>query len=277
MLADVNGIKLAYSDSADGSPVVLLVHAFPLNRSMWDPQLGPLRARARVIAPDLRGFGASEAGPPGPLTMDQHADDLAALLDHLGVREPVIYCGLSMGGYVGFAFWRRHRERVRALVLADTRATADSPEARQDRLAMAAKAEEAGSAQPAIEAMLPRLFSPSLRPEATPRRQVEAMMAGTAARAVADGQRGLAARPDSLGLLPTLAVPALVLVGEHDVLTPPSEAERMAAALPNARLGVVPQAGHLSNLENPDAFTRALLAFVGRVAGVAGRASGDGR
>ena len=277
MLAAINGIKLAYSDSADGSPVVLLVHAFPLNRSMWDPQLGPLRARARVIAPDLRGFGASEAGPPGPLTMDQQADDLAALLDHLDVREPVIFCGLSMGGYVGFAFWRRHRERVRAFVLADTRATADSPEARQDRLAMAARAEEVGSAQPAVEAMLPRMFSPSLRPEAPPRRQVQAMMAGASARAVADGQRGLAARPDSLDLLPTIAVPALVLVGEHDVLTPPSEAERMLAALPNARLEVIPQAGHLANLENPDAFTQALLAFVGRVGGAASRASGDGR
>src|SRR5919198_1442877 len=175
MLADVNGIKLAYSDSADGSPVVLLVHAFPLNRSMWDPQLGSLRARARVIAPDLRGFGASAAGPPGPLTMEQHGDDLAALLDHLGVREPVVYCGLSMGGYVGFAFWRRHRARVRALVLADTRATADSPEARQDRLALAAKAEAVGSAQPAIEALLPRLFSPPRRPETAPGRQVQAM------------------------------------------------------------------------------------------------------
>jgi 3-oxoadipate enol-lactonase len=103
------------------------------------------------------------------------------------------------------------------------------------------------------------------------------MMAGTAARAVADGQRGLAARPDSLGLLPTIAVPTLVLVGEHDVLTPPSEAERMVAALPNARLELIPQAGHLSNLENPDAFTQALLAFLGRVSGVAARAAGAGR
>jgi 3-oxoadipate enol-lactonase len=277
MLADVNGIKLAYSDSVEGSPVVLLAHGFPLNRSMWDPQLGPLRARARVIAPDLRGFGASEAGPPGPLTMDQHADDLAALLGHLGVREPVVFCGLSMGGYIAFAFWRRHRERIRALVLADTRATADSPEARQDRLAMAAKAEEVGSAQPAIDSMLPRMFSPSLRPDAPPRRQVEAMMAGTSARAVADGQRGLAARPDSLGLLPTIAVPWLGLVGEHDALTPPREAERMVAALPNAQMEVIPQAGHLANLENPDAVTQALLAFVERVAGVGFQVSGDGR
>src|SRR5207253_6917895 len=129
MFVDVNGIRLAYSDTGEGSPVVLLVHGFPLNRSMWDPQRGALRsAGARVVAPDLRGFGASEAGPAGPLTVDQHADDIAALLDVLGVVEPVVYCGLSMGGYVGFAFWRRHRTRVRAFVLADTRASADTDE-----------------------------------------------------------------------------------------------------------------------------------------------------
>src|SRR5919201_267550 len=168
MLAAINGIKLAYSDSADGSPVVLLVHAFPLNRSLWDPQLGLLRARARVVAPDLRGFGASEAGPPGPLTMDQHADDLAALLDHLGIDESVVYCGLSMGGYIGFSFWRRHRQRVRGFVLADTKASLDSPEARDNRLKMAEQAERLGSPQPAIDGMLGRMFSPTLRPGAPP-------------------------------------------------------------------------------------------------------------
>src|ERR671928_1262678 len=99
MITEVNGIRLGYSDTGAGEPVVLLVHGFPLNRSMWDPQLGTLRAAgARVIAPDLRGFGASEAGPPGPLSMDQHADDLAALLDQLEVQVPVVLCALSMGG-----------------------------------------------------------------------------------------------------------------------------------------------------------------------------------
>src|SRR5579884_2617332 len=135
MIATVNGIRLAYSDMGQGAPCVVLVHGFPLNRSMWDPQIGTLRASWRVLAPDLRGFGASGAGPPGPLTMDQHADDLAALLDALGIREPVVYCGLSMGGYVGFAFWRRHPHRVRAFVLADTRAYADTPEILRNRQA----------------------------------------------------------------------------------------------------------------------------------------------
>src|ERR671929_2326316 len=100
MFVDVNGVRLGYSDTGAGRPVVLLVHGFPLNRSMWDPQLGALRERGRVIVPDLRGFGASEPGPPGRLSMEQHADDLFALLEALDVREPVVYCGLSMGGYI---------------------------------------------------------------------------------------------------------------------------------------------------------------------------------
>src|SRR5919201_5280572 len=127
MIAELNGVRIGYSDTQSGSPVVLLLHGYLLNRAMWDPQLGPLRAGgARVVAVDLRGFGASEAGPPGPLTMEQHADDLATLLNHLGVDAPVVLCGLSMGGYVCFAFWRKYADRVARLVLADTRATADT-------------------------------------------------------------------------------------------------------------------------------------------------------
>src|ERR1051326_3454017 len=161
---ELNGIRLAYSDSGSGEQVALLVHGFPLNRSMWDPQVGQLRAAGmRVIAPDLRGFGASEAGPPGPLTMDQHADDLAVLLDALGVARPVVFVGLSMGGYVGFAFWRRHRVRIRALALLDTRAAPDSPQAQADRHRLAAEVEALSSPRPVIDSMLPRLFSPHLR------------------------------------------------------------------------------------------------------------------
>jgi len=267
MFAAVNGVRLAYSDSGTGSPVVLLVHGFPLNRSMWDPQLGSLRAAgARVIAPDLRGFGASEAGPPGPLTMDQHADDLAGLLDALDIREPVVYCGLSMGGYIGFAFWRRHRARVQALVLADTRATPDTRDGRAGRLAMADEAERQGSPQPAIDGMLPRMFSPSLRAGARPEQILLGIMRSASARAVADGQRGLAMRPDSVPLLGDITVPTLILVGEHDAITPPTESELMHQRLPSARLVSIDQAGHMSNLENPDAFNPALVDFVTSVA-----------
>ena len=263
MLVDVNGIRLAYSDTGEGSPVVLLVHGFPLNRSMWDPQRGALRsAGARVIAPDLRGFGASESGPAGPLTMDQHADDMVGLLDALEVREPVVYVGLSMGGYVGFALWRRHPARVRALVLADTRASADTPAGRTDRQRIALMAEELESPQPAMDAMLPRLFSPHLRAGSLPEQLVRGMMGSSSARAVADGERGLADRPDSFPTLSTIDVPTLVIVGEHDVLTPPDESRLIAQGIPGARLVSIDQAGHMSNLENPEAFNEALIGFL---------------
>jgi 3-oxoadipate enol-lactonase len=263
MFGDVNGIRLAYSDTGEGSPVVVLVHGFPLNRSMWDPQRGALRSSgARVIAPDLRGFGASEAGPPGPLSMDQHADDVVGLLDALGVREPVVYVGLSMGGYVGFGLWRRHPERVRAFVLADTRASADTQAARDDRLRIALQAEEMESPQPAMDAMLPRLFSPHLRAGSRPEQLVRGMMASSSSRAVADGQRGLAARPESSSILWSITVPTLVVVGEHDILTPPEESRLIAEGVPGARLVTIDQAGHMSNLENAEAFNEALLEFL---------------
>jgi 3-oxoadipate enol-lactonase len=267
MIIEVNGVRLGYSDTGSGSPVVLLVHGFPLNRSMWEPQLGPLRERARVIVPDLRGFGASEAGPPGPLTMDQHADDLATLLDVLDVREPVVFCGLSMGGYIAFPFWTRHRDRVAAFVLADTRATPDGEEERQRRLAMADEVERSGSAQAALDLMLPRLFAPSLWQGAPARELVRAMIASTPARSIADGARGVAARPDSLAVLPGIDVPTLVIVGEHDLITPPAESTRMVDGLPNARLEVIPQAGHMANFENTDAFNEALARFLSALLG----------
>jgi pimeloyl-ACP methyl ester carboxylesterase len=227
---------------------------------MWDPQLGTLRgAGLRVIAPDLRGFGVSEPGPPGPLTMDLHADDLVALLDALGVVEPVIYVGLSMGGYVGFAVWRRYPERVRAFVLADTRASADTPAGLEDRARMAREAERLRSPQPAIDSMLPRFFSRHLPRGSVVEQLVVGMMAGSSARAVADGARGLAQRPESFSTLPTITVPTLVIVGEHDQLTPPSDSEAIAAAVPGAQMVTIDQAGHMSNMENPQAFNDALL------------------
>jgi pimeloyl-ACP methyl ester carboxylesterase len=263
VFVEVNGIHLAYSDTGSGGAVALLVHGFPLNRSMWDPQLGRLRAAGyRVIAPDLRGFGASEAGPPGPLTMEQHADDLAGLLSALGVTEPVVYVGLSMGGYVAFAFWKRHRSRVRAFVLADTRAAADTPAGLLDRQAMIRRAEAEGTAQVAIDLMRPKLFSPLLRPGAPVERQVVGMMTSNSAAAVANGARGLAQRPASFDLLPSISVPTLVLVGEFDQLTPPSDAEAIAAGIPGAKLVTIDGAGHMANMENPEAFNDALVGFL---------------
>jgi pimeloyl-ACP methyl ester carboxylesterase len=260
---DVNGIRLAYSDTRTGSPVALLVHGFPLNRSMWDPQIGRLRgAGLRVIAPDLRAFGASEAGPPGPLTMDQHADDLAALLDGLSISDPVVFVGLSMGGYVAFAFWRKYAARVRGLALLDTRASPDTPEAQADRHRLAAEVEALGTPQPVVEAMMPRMFSPHLRPHSVTEQLVRGMMASSSARAAADGARGLALRPSSFPTLETISVPTLVVVGEFDALTPPADSEAIAKGIPGAQLVRIDQAGHMSNMENPEAVNEALLGFL---------------
>jgi pimeloyl-ACP methyl ester carboxylesterase len=261
---DANGIKMAYSDTGSGSPVALLVHGFPLNRSMWDPQIGRLRAAGlRVIVPDLRAFGASEAGPPGPLTMDQHADDLAALLDGLTITDPVVFVGLSMGGYVAFAFWRRHARRVRALALLDTRASPDTPAGQADRHRLAAEVEALGNPEPMIDFMMPRMFSPHLRPHSVTAQLVRGMMAGSSVRAIADGARGLALRPSSFPTLETISVPTLVVVGEFDALTPPADSEAIAHAIPAARLLRIDQAGHMSNMENPDAVNDALLGWLG--------------
>ena len=268
VLAEINGIRLAFSDTGSGAPVVLLVHGFPLNRSMWDPQVGSLRgAGYRVIAPDLRGFGTSEGADFGPLTMEQHADDLAALLDSLGVSEPVVYVGLSMGGYIAFAFWRRYPRRVRGFVLADTRAAADTTAGLLDREAMIRRAEAENSSRVAIEMMRPKLFSPHLRSGAPVERQVLGMMSNNSGATVANGARGLAQRPASFEVLPTVTVPTLVLVGEFDQLTPPSDSAEIAHQIEGAQLVTIDGAGHMANMENPEAFNAALLAFIASATG----------
>ena len=261
MYATVNGTRLAYRDRGQGRPVaLLLIHGFPLDHRMWDAQLAGLAGQARVIAPDLRGFGRSAAALSGPLTMDQHADDLAALLDHLGIGRAVV-AGLSMGGYIAFAFWRRHQERVQALVLADTRAEADSPQAQANRDAAAAKVRTAGVAAIAGD-MLPRLLAPASLANPRLAERMRAMMADQPAETVIAALAGLRDREDSRPTLPTITVPTLVLVGAHDALTPPADATALAAGIPAARLVVIPAAGHMSPLENPRAVNAALRSFV---------------
>ncbi len=259
MEANLNGIRVRFDDVGTG-PVVLLLHAFPLSAAMWQPQIEALRSRYRVIAPDLRGFGGSDA-PPGPYSMDTLADDAAALLEHLGVSRAVV-AGLSMGGYIAFAFWRRHRDRVAALVLADTRAGADSEEGRATREVNARLAEEQGAGAIA-DKLIPNLVAPGASQAV--RDTLRALITANSPDGIAGALRGMAARPDSSPDLPGIDVPVLIIVGEEDGLTPPVESERMAAALPDATLARIPGAGHLSNLEQPEAFNAALLAFLERL------------
>jgi pimeloyl-ACP methyl ester carboxylesterase len=264
--AKISTGELAYVDRGAGEPV-LLVHGFPLDHTMWDAQIGALSKHARVIAPDLRGFGQSPLGPVDPtdgITMERYADDLAEFLDelNLGADQPVVFVGLSMGGYIAWQFARKYASRLRALVLLDARSLADTDDARAGRLKMAESVAEWGSGRVA-EMMGPRLSAPSTfktKPEiiAALRRVVE----NTAPAAIAAAQRGLAARPDMTGFLPQIKVPTLVIVGDQDVISPPAEMQAIAAAIPNASFVVIPNSGHMTTMENPEAVNVALTRFI---------------
>jgi 3-oxoadipate enol-lactonase len=254
-----DGVELSVEVRGDGLPV-LLVHGFPLDHAMWRHQLA-LLGRCRRIAPDLRGFGASPA-PDGGYSMARYADDLAAVLDALDVRQAVV-CGLSMGGYVAFELVRRHAGRVKALILADTRAEADREEARRgrDELAELARREGAGAV---AERLLPKMLAPATdetQPELVT--EVREMMRRQAVPGIVGALAAMRDRPDSTATLKTIAVPTLVIVGAEDRLTPPDDAERMARTVPGARLVTIPGAGHLAPLEQPLATTRALSEFLG--------------
>jgi 3-oxoadipate enol-lactonase len=258
----IDGFEIEYDVRGKG-PAVLLLHAFPLGLSMWEPQVESLAATHRVVRFDARGFGGSPLDDVAPLTMERIADDGAYLLDQLWIDEAVVH-GCSMGGYAAFAFARRHPKQLAGLVLQDTRAGADSPEGRANRAALAAKVLAEGAAA-AVEAFLPKLLGDTSHRERTALvTTLRERILATSPRAIANGLHGLAARPDSRAMLPGISFPTLVLVGAEDVLTPPDEAKAMASAIPGARLEVVPRAGHLANLENPDAVNTALRSFLSR-------------
>jgi 3-oxoadipate enol-lactonase len=242
--------------------VVLFVHGFPFDGSMWREALAALPAGWRGLAPDLRGFGGTS--PPGEdaYGMERHAADLVGLLDAEGVGRAVV-CGLSMGGYIAFALRRLAPDRVAALILADTRAGPDTEEARRGRYELAQRVLREGR-QPVIDGMLPKLLAestPAARPELVER--VEAMMRRAAPAAIAAALHGMAERPDATPDLPRIDVPTLVVVGGEDAITPPAEAEKMASLIPGARLELVPGAGHLTPIEQPESFGRAMAEFLG--------------
>jgi 3-oxoadipate enol-lactonase len=259
MNAVINGLDIAYDDIGTGQPV-LFIHAFPLNRTMWAPQVSALVERCRCVAADLRGFGESAIGEP--FTIAQYADDLAGLLDHLQIEKAVVV-GCSMGGYTALAMWRQHRDRVRGLVLADTKSGADNDEGRERRRGLIQVARSEGSIGVA------NLQIPSLVGKTTREKQpdtydaVHRMMAQTKPEAIIGALEAMMARPDSTPMLPTIDVPTLVVVGEEDVPTPMKESRAMHAAIPGSHLQVIAQAGHLSNLERPAAFNHVLTEFLG--------------
>jgi YbgC/YbaW family acyl-CoA thioester hydrolase len=255
----VNGVSLAVEVRGDG-PAVLFVHGYPFDHTIWTHQVAALEGWCR-IAPDLRGMGQSDAPDLG-YSMETYAADLAELLDLLGARD-VVMVGLSMGGYIAFEFLRRWRQRVRGLVLMDTRAEADAPEARMSRDASAATAREQGATAIA-EAMLPKVLgSSTLAGAPATVERMRSMMAATPPAGIVGALGAMRDRPDSTPLLAELGgVPTLVLVGDEDELTPPAQARAMAEAIPGASLVVVRSAGHVPPVERPAETTDALLAFL---------------
>jgi 3-oxoadipate enol-lactonase len=255
------GVLLAVEEAGPpGAPAVVLLHGFPLSRSMWEPQLAALSGARRLIAPDARGVGASDVGD-GQATMELLVDDLFALLD-ASQPGPVVGCGLSMGGYVLLRALEREPERFRAAVLCDTRSEADSDEGRLSRAATIRRIREDGVG-PFADGFLGQVLAPG-----TAARDPE-LVARLRRLILANPPSGLralllamATRTDTTPSLSRIAVPVLVLVGSEDALTPPAGARAMAARIPGARFEEIPGAGHLSNVEAPAAFGRALEAFL---------------
>lgn len=261
MRGAVSDIQMHWRESGRG-PAVLFIHGFPFHGGQWDEQIDRLPERWRWLAPDLRGFGKSQAGAgDGPLEMDLFADDLNEFLEKQGIERAVV-CGLSMGGYIAFALWRWHPERVRALVLCNTRAGADTEEAKERRRALSERVEREGSVA-AADALLPNLLSERTRREQPGLvERVRAMIERTPPRTIIQAHQGLAERPDSTDLLPTITVPTLLIAGSEDRLTPPADLEFLANTIPDARLRVIEGAGHLTNLEAPTDFNRELVHFL---------------
>jgi pimeloyl-ACP methyl ester carboxylesterase len=261
----VRDLEMAVVEEGSGLPL-LLVHGFPLDHSMWKYQIANLSQHCRVIAPDLRGFGGttvtSRSTTLATASMEQMADDLVALLDELGVQEQVLFCGLSMGGYIGWQFARKYENRLKVLVACDTRAIADTPEQAASRRELADRVLREGPA-PVADAMLPKLFAGETqerRPDLVS--ATRDVILRTQPEGIAAALLGLAERPDVTEMLPRIGVATLVIVGEHDAISSPEEMQGIAESIPNAAWVVVPHAGHLSPLENPDVFNEALAQYI---------------
>jgi 3-oxoadipate enol-lactonase len=260
MFVTVNQLSLAYDEKGWGVPV-LWVHGYPLNRTLWKPQLEGLADIARGLAIDLRGHGESQA-TSGVYTMDLLANDCAAFLDALGLHQAVILAGLSMGGYVSMAFCRRYADRLAGLILCATRARPDSAEGKQNRTNSAALAQERGVAA-AVAGLQSKLMAPityECRPDLV--ETVKSMTESTSLEGVIGDLLGMRERPDALSTLAAFEHPTLILHGAEDQIISVSEAEEMQTTLPNARLEIIPQAGHLLNLEQPQAFNAAVRRFL---------------
>jgi pimeloyl-ACP methyl ester carboxylesterase len=260
MIASFDQIRLGYDEAgrADGPPVLFL-HGFPHNRTLWSAQLVGLAQYARCIAVDLRGFGESSVSPP--YSMDQYADDIAGFMDKLQIAKAVI-CGLSMGGYIALAMWRRHQQRVHGLILADTKATADSDEAKEKRRKTAQLARDRGAAAVADQVITGMVGKHTRETAPHVVENVFRMCARANVAGIVGALDAMRERPDSTPILPTIDVLTLIVVGEEDVSTPVADSETMHRAIYGSRLQVLSRAGHVSNVERPAAFNHVLGEFL---------------
>lgn len=257
---NIGGVDIQYADKGNG-PAVLFLHAFPLSLGMWDGQEA-LAPRYRIVRFDARGFGGSEVGD-AMLTMARIADDAAVLMDRLRLG-PIVLVGCSMGGYAALSFAQKHASLLRGLVLVDTRAGADTKEARKGRGDLAAKVMKEGAGA-ALDAFLPKVVGETTKASrADVIAKLKDMMLKTSPQGISDALHGIATRQDSTPLLREITVPTLVICGEEDVITPRAEAEILQQGIKGAELVMIPKAGHLPSMESPDAFNHALSGFLSR-------------
>jgi len=264
MEIDINNFRMWFLDEGPGENAVgvplLFVHGFPLNHEIWSSQIQVMSATHRVIAPDLRGHGKSEA-MPGPYRMEQMADDLKTLIEARRCG-PVMLIGHSMGGYLTFAFLRRYPKLVAGLGLVCTRPGADTPEGRANRENLAQRVEKEGSIA-VVDAMFPKMLAPATyAKQLALSDETRRMMLATPVAGIAGASRGMALRTDSSDLLPSITVPTLIITGADDQLIPPKESENMARQIPNAKLHIISGAGHLPSAENPGEVSQVLREFV---------------
>lgn len=257
MNADINGIKLDYQvDGTSGKPWVVLVHGFPFARATWSAQVEALAKDFQVLTYDLRGMGHSELGP-APQPLEAYVDDLFALMDHVGIAKAAVG-GLSMGGYIVLRAVQRSAERFWAVALCDTKSEPDSDEGKLGRAA-GIKGLHGNGVEAFVQAMLPKLL---LRPNEPAGQALLALMLKGQAAGLANALIAMQGRTDTTPGLKGWKLPTLVLVGSGDAITPSKGAEIMAAHIVSAKLQILANAGHVSNLEAPEEFTAALKGFL---------------
>lgn len=260
----VNNCSLSYNDEGpEGAPIIIFIHGFPLNKSMWDKQVKALKDNYRVIAYDIRGHGNSEVGTVN-FSIDLFVNDLLSFMDTLEI-EKTILCGLSMGGYIALNAVENHPERFNALVLSDTNCTADTSEAKEKRMNTIESIKENGLDKFANDLIINLFAAESFKKNSEEIPVVKEMIVKTTTQSLFKSLHALAGRKETCSKLTEIKVPVLILVGEEDKITPPEVASALQEKIKDSQLSIIEHAGHLSNMENEDEFNNQLMKFIGNI------------